>query len=255
MMQNDTIQILIVDDEAAGRGILSKLLPEVTKLPFEIIEASNVVDGLRIIGENKINLLFLDVQMPEQNGFDLLRQLDKIDFETIFVTGYDKYAVHAFKFNALDYLLKPVEIEDLKRAVNKAVARIKDKKNNIEGIAQLLPNLEHLTFDKKLAIHVKGKVVFIPLSGISHIIASSNYSEIVMADKEKFITPRVLKEFEFYFKNISFFVRINRAAILNTKYIKSYSKDFPCIVEMQNGFCCEVSRRKKSEVLGIFENR
>ena len=94
---NDNIQILIVDDEAAGRGILAKLIPTILSTTFTIQEARGVTEALEIIATNKIDILFLDVQMPEQNGFDLLRQIKQIDFEIIFVTGFDKYAVHAFK--------------------------------------------------------------------------------------------------------------------------------------------------------------
>ena len=90
----------------------------------------------------------------------------------------------------------------------------------------------------------------VTLFAISHDYLAT---EIITVEKEKFITPRILKEFEFYFQNISFFVRINRGVILNTKFIKSYSKDFPCMVEMETGFSFEISRRKKSEVLGLLE--
>ena len=138
---NEIIQILIVDDEAAGRGVLNKLLPDVLSTPFVIKEACGVTEAVAIMQENKIDILFLDVQMPKQNGFDLLRQTTEIDFETIFVTGFDKYAVHAFRFNALDYLLKPVDIEELKSAVSKAVTRINEKKSNAEHIKHLLPEI------------------------------------------------------------------------------------------------------------------
>lgn len=250
---NDNIQILIVDDEAAGRGILAKLIPTILSTTFTIQEARGVTEALEIIATNKIDILFLDVQMPEQNGFDLLRQIKQIDFEIIFVTGFDKYAVHAFRFNALDYLLKPVDIEELKLAVLKAVKRINEKKSSAEHIKHLLPAVEDISYDKKIAIHITDKVVFIDIKSISHIQASDNYSELITCKNEKFITPRLLKEFEVYFEYLPAFIRISRSVIINAKCIKSYSKDFPCIVEMQTGVSFEISRRKKADVLKILE--
>jgi len=253
MKLTNTLEILIVDDEAAGRGVLHKLLLDIVTVPFCIYEANSAVNALAILKEKKIQLLFLDVQMPEQNGFDLLKQITNIDFEIVFVTGYDQYAIHAFRFNALDYLLKPVEIDELKQAVTKAISRIANKSKSTENITNLLPSLQDLTLEKKVAIHVKDKVVFVEVIKISHIIASDNYSEIVTNKKENFVTPRVLKEFEFYLQRLPFFIRINRGVIVNANFIQSYSKDFPCIIEMKTGAKFEISRRKKADVLNQLE--
>jgi two-component system LytT family response regulator len=254
MKKSDTIQILVVDDEAAGRGILTKLLPEVFSTPIVLKEACGVAEAITILQTSKIDILFLDVQMPEQNGFDLLRQISKIDFETIFVTGFDKYAIHAFRFNALDYLLKPVDIGELKLAVSKAVKRINEKKSSAENIKHLLlPAEGDVGYDKKIALHIADKVVFIDIISISHILASDNYSELITCEKERFITPRLLKEFEVYFEYLPAFIRISRSIIINAKCIKSYSKDFPCCVEMQTGVSFEISRRKKADVLKVLE--
>ncbi len=253
MKLKETLEILIVDDEAAGRGVLHKLLADLINIPYNITEANSVINALTVFKEKRIGLLFLDVQMPEQNGFDLLKQLPLIDFETIFVTGYDQYAIHAFRFNALDYLLKPVEIAELDRAVKKAILRIADKNKEPQNISGLLPSLQELTLEKKVAIHVNDKVVFIDVANISHIIASDNYCEIITRYKERYITPRVLKEFEFYLQKIPFFIRINRSVIVNGNFIHSYSKDFPCIIEMKTGSSFEISRRKKAEVIRQLE--
>lgn len=253
MKNKNNIEILIVDDEASSRGVLHKLLNTIIKLPITIKEANSVEACLQILKTKKIDLLFLDVQMPEQNGFDLLKQLDIIDFEIIFITGYDKYAVQAFRFNALDYLLKPVEIDELTEATHKAIVRITEKKNSSEKIANLLPSLNEFAVHKKIAVHINDKVAFIEIATISHINASDNYSEIVTCDKHKYTTPRTLKDFEVYLQQIPFFVRINRAVMINTNCILSYSKDFPCIVELKNGFSFEISRRKKADVLKILE--
>jgi two-component system LytT family response regulator len=249
----NTINVLIVDDEAASRGVLNKLLSDMPAFHFNITEAGSADAALDIVSTKKIELLFLDVQMPEKNGFDLLGQIKDIDFEIIFVTGYDKYAVHAFRFNALDFLLKPVEISELKQAIDKAISRISQKQNLSKNVSELLHGLPENAAQKKVAVHVNDKVIFLEASNISHITASDNYSEIVTCQKEKFITPRVLKEFEFYFEQLGTFVRINRSVLINVGCIKSYTKDFPCLVEMKTGFQFEISRRKKAEVLKQLE--
>jgi two-component system LytT family response regulator len=247
------LNILLLDDEASSRGILSKLLPGIIDKPFNIFEANSASSALELLSIQDIDLLFLDVQMPEQNGFDFLRQIPQINFEIIFVTGFDKYAIHAFKFNALDYLLKPVEIKQLEEAVQKAIARIGNKKSSLENVSNLLPSISSRGNDKKIAVHVNDKVIFIEASGISHIVASENYSEIITSDNKKYITPRVLKEFEYYLEPIACFVRVNRSVLLNANFIKSYSKEFPCTIEMKSGFTCEISRRKKADVLKQLE--
>jgi two-component system LytT family response regulator len=252
-MNKNGIEILIVDDEASSRGVLNKLLQDIVFVPFSIKEAKNVDEALMELRHNNIDILFLDVQMPEQTGLDLLKQLDTISFEIIFVTGYDKYAIHAFRFNAIDYLLKPVEIDELRTAVTRALSRVAQKKNSSLNIAHLLPVLDGNANGKKVAVHVGEKVVFVDVANISHIVASDNYSEITTAEKRKFVTPRVLKEFELYLQPIPFFIRINRGVIINTNCIQSYSKDFPCIVDLKTGFSFEISRRKKAEVMKLLQ--
>lgn len=247
------IQILIVDDELAGRGVLSKLIPELVEEKLQLREASSVKEAIEIIQNNTIDIVFLDVQMPEQNGFDLLKQIPEISFETIFVTGYDKYAIHAFRFNALDYLLKPVDIQELKNALEKAIKRINEKKNSVQQIHQILPAFTGNEYEKKIAIHITDKVVFLDIKNISHILASDNYTELTTITKEKFVTPRLLKEFEVYFEPLPNFIRISRSVMINANCIKSYSKDFPCIVEMQTNDSFEISRRKKADVLKILD--
>lgn len=247
------IQILIVDDELAGRGVLSKLIPELVEEKLQLREASSVKDAIEIIQNNTIDIVFLDVQMPEQNGFDLLKQIPEITFETIFVTGYDKYAIHAFRFNALDYLLKPVDIQELKNALEKAIKRINEKKNSVQQIQQALPAFNGNEYEKKIAVHITDKVVFLDIKSISHIQASDNYTELITSTKEKFVTPRLLKEFEVYFEPLPNFIRISRSVMINANCIKSYSKDFPCIVEMQTNDSFEISRRKKADVLKVLD--
>lgn len=253
MTNKDCIEILLVDDEAAGRGVLKKLLNDILQIPFNISEANSVDSAYQVIQATNIDLVFLDIQMPVKNGFELLRMLPVVNFQVIFVTGFDNYAITAFRFNALDYLLKPVDIIDLKNAVNKALININEKLVNTEQPSSFLTILPEKTSEKKIAVHVKEKVLFLPLPIISHINAVDNYCEIITFSHEKFTTPRLLKEFEIYLEDVSSFIRINRSIIVNVAYIKSYTKDFPCFIEMKTGEEFEISRRKKTEILSQLE--
>lgn len=247
------IDILIVDDEIAGRGILKKLLPELIHFPIDLYEANSVANAHKVLKQQNIDLVFLDIQMPEENGFELLKQLPYINFETIFITGFDKYAVTAFKFNAIDYLLKPVDIEELKLALQKAIIRINEKQNSQENIVSLLASLPEKGGSKRIAIHQNNKVVFINASIISHIIAIDNYSQIITFNKEKYTSAHLLKEFESYFENTKSFVRISRSVIINLQYIQSYSKDYPFVITLKSGEEFEISRRKKGEILSLLD--
>lgn len=253
MTNKDCIEILLVDDEAAGRGVLRKLLNDILQIPFNISEANSVDSAYRIIQSQNIDLVFLDIQMPVKNGFELLKMLPFINFQVIFVTGFDNYAITAFRFNALDYLLKPVDVIDLKNAVAKALVSINKKLANTEQPSSLLTLLPEKNSEKKIAVHVKEKVLFLPLSTISHINAVDNYCEILTFSHEKYTTPRLLKEFEIYLEDVSNFIRISRSTIVNIAYIKSYTKDIPCFIEMKTGEEFEVSRRKKTEILARLE--
>lgn len=250
-MSKEKIQILIVDDEFAGRNIIKNLLPDALKISYEIHEANSVANALKIIHQQNIDLLFLDIQMPEQNGFELLRQLPIINFEVIFVTAFNNYAIQAFKFNAVDYLLKPIDIEEFKNSITKALLNIREKINHSETFNSLLEVFPQKTANTKVAVHINQKVIFIHTSSISHINAINNYSEIVNFNSEKFVTPHLLKEYEEYLKENNCFVRISRSTIINVNYIDSYTKNNPCFIIMKNGEQFEISRRKKAEILTV----
>lgn len=243
------IATIIVDDEKNSREVLIKLLQKKHPEIKIIGEASNVEAAYELCINLKPQLIFLDIQMPRANGFNLLKKFNEVPFEVIFVTSFDHYAITAIKFNALDYLLKPVELNDLQYAVDKAIKNISGKINQRVQMINLLQNMDSDVVDKKFAIHSGEKVKMLREQDILYIEGDGRYCHITMNTKETFTTPKNLKEFEDYFDNNSSFFRISKSFIINTNYIKEYLKGEPFIIVMLDDKTFEVARRKKSEVL------
>lgn len=247
-MQNKITAILI-DDESNSRIVLSNLLGNFVK-DIEIVgEADNVEDAYELINIKNPQLVFLDIQMPKANGFALLKKYTTVPFEVVFVTSFDHYAINAIKFSALDYLLKPVEVSDLKETVAKAVTRITEKSNNKVQIVNLLHTIDTGNNEHRVAVHSGDSVKFIKEKDILYIEADGSYCNVFVTSGERYTTARNLKDFEEYFGDQSGFVRIHRSCFINTTHIKEYNKGEPFIIKMINGQSFEVARRKKPEVL------
>lgn len=242
------INSVIIDDEVSNRNVLKNLLgkfcPEIEILG----EASNVENAYHLINLKNPDLVFLDIQMPNGNGFSLLKKFSNIPFNVIFVTSFDQYAINAIRYNALDYLLKPLEVNDLIDAVKKAKNLIAEKSNNTAQIVNLLNDANESDLEKSLAVHDKGKVRFLKLNQISHFESEINYTHIYMISGEKIITTRILKDIDEVLEQHALFLRINKSCIVNINCIKNYSKKEPLTLTLVNGKEFEISRRKKQEV-------
>ncbi|MBL0047229.1 MAG: response regulator transcription factor [Bacteroidetes bacterium] len=249
------IKALIIDDEASSRNVLKQLLmrfcPEITVCG----EASNSDIAYELILSTQPQLVFLDIQMPSGNGFSLLRKFEKIDFEIVFVTSFDQFAIEAIKFNALDYLLKPVEVADLKAAVKKTVNRINEKHFSSPLVVNLLANLRQETQEKKIPLHSSNNVRFVSIGDIIFFEADGNYTNIETGMGEKFISSKNLKEFEEMLEGITQFIRVNKSVIVNINKIASYSKAEPYILVVGKNKEFEISRRKRNEVLERLKNK
>lgn len=243
------LNAVIVDDEHKNRQVLTHLLQTHCINVNVVGEADNVEEAFLEISDKKPHLVFLDIQMPLGNGFQLLEKFTPIFFDTIFVTSYDQYAITAIKFSALDYLLKPIDVQELKTAVDKATHKI-EKENNFQLLYQnLLNNLKAEVKEKTMAIHNRANVILIQMSKVLYMEADSNYSFIYMQDGSNHHTAKTMKEIEEFTSDMPVFVRINRAVIVNTGYCSHYQKGDPYIVVLNNGKSFEISRRKRPEVL------
>jgi two-component system, LytTR family, response regulator len=188
----------------------------------------------------------LDIQLQRESGFDLLLSLKTVDFAVIFTTAYSEYAVKAFKFSAIDYLLKPINIDELRSAI----AKIGRKGTNHieEKLGQLLQNLRTVSDGYKLALPTADGLVFVKVSDILYCEASSNYTEITLPDNKRFVVSRTLKEYEDILSGQNFF-RIHNSYLINLDKIKRYVRGEGGYVIMNNEKALDVSKRRKEAFL------
>ncbi len=246
---NTTIKALLIDDEQHNLNVLQALLDKYCSNIEIVATAESVDEAYTKILELKPQLIFLDIKMPEKSGFDLLKMFNQFHFEIIFVSAFNEYAITAFEFNALGYILKPIDYVKLISTVEKAVAKIKSLDKD-ETILHFVKSLEekHDIMDK-VSFHHNGKVVFVNITDILYIEMSDDMTCITNTQQHKYCSSKDIKLYEDLLLDFKQFVRISRNTILNVNFIKCYSKGEICIIEMINSKTFEVSRRKKSEVL------
>lgn len=238
---------IIIDDELKGRIALRQKIKDYCPDVELIGEAADGEEGLRLIESSNPNIVFLDIEMPRMSGFDMLQRLPRKNFHLIFTTAYDQYAIRAIKFAAFDYLLKPVDIEELRAAVQKIQAE-KAQEHTGSKLEVLTHNLQNKHSHGKIAIPTMEGLLFFNVNDIIHIEAQSNYTVFYFNNAPRLTVSKTLKEFEEMLPTDSFF-RPHHSHIINMHYIKRYIKGDGGQIEMQNGNFVDVSRRKKEEFL------
>jgi two-component system LytT family response regulator len=240
------IRAIIIDDEQHCCDRLNSLLREdysqLIRVEGTFLTAG---EGLKAIQLFQPELLFLDVQLDDGTGFDLLRQLHEINFELIFTTAYEKYAVQAFKFSAIDYLLKPIDREDLKPAIGRLTGKI-HKTDAAKKVDTLIHNLQGAP--RRICIPVMTGLVFVPVTDIIRCESDVNYTTLYLRDRQKLVVAKTLKEFEELLADYNFF-RIHNSHLINLAYIKSYNKGKGGSVTMTDLATVEVASRRKEEFL------
>ena len=235
------IRAVIVDDEKAARAVLSNLLerncPEVT-----IIEScSNLMDAVDVIKKTKPAVVFLDIQMPRHAGYEIINHFDKIDFEIIFVTAYDKYAIKAFNMNALDYILKPIDRSLLVNAVERISQKIQQQKE-VEDYQSLLNSIKERKFNK-IVIPELGNRRILNLDDIVAIEAEGAYCKIHLLNGSPLVISKNLKYFQEKLDSEVGFFRSHRAWVINLKYVTSINKT-ELKVTLQNFMEVKISRTR-----------
>jgi two-component system LytT family response regulator len=234
------MKTLIIDDEESAINVvkllLQKYIPEIT----HIYTAIGAMQGLQLIDEIKPDLLFLDIEMPLINGFELLEKFPNYSFDVIFITAYDHYAIKAIKFSALDYLLKPIDADELKTAVEKFLTK-KNKAFNKPLYDNLIYNLHQPEKDYRLAISTLEGTFFYDANEIIRCEAVGNYTKLYIKDKKNIIASRTLKEYEDILSGKQF-LRVHRTHLVNTQYVVSCDSDHE--LKMSDGTEVPVSRRK-----------
>jgi two-component system, LytTR family, response regulator len=239
---------IIIDDESHSRNALKQKLANHCPELLLVAECADGEEGIQNIEQLKPDLIFLDVEMPRMNGFTMLQQLSNRNFELVFVTAYDYYAIKAIKFSALDYLVKPVEIEDLKLAVQKAMQKRQPSSGN-ERLELLLQNMMNEKKEQhRIAIPSMDGLQFINLDNIIYLEAQSNYTFIYLAGQHKITVSKTLKDFEELLPP-AIFIRIHHSHIVNKNAVEKYIRGEGGQVVMSNGATLDVARRKKEEFM------
>jgi len=243
------IKALIIDDEEdCIEGLQNLLVHGYENFVKVSGSAKTVREGIEAIAVLRPDLVFLDVQIGEKTGFDLLRALPDIDFEIIFTTAFEKFALKAIKFSALDYLLKPIDVDELDIALMKLLNE-KSRKNTADKIDLLLQNTQKSDgLFKKIIVPTISGFEFIEIGNIIRCESDSNYTTIYIKDKQKMVVAKTLKDFEDLLSNYSFF-RIHNSHLINLTYIRSYNKGKGGSVILMDGTEIEVSSRRKDDFI------
>lgn len=246
------IRILVIDDEEAACNILSILVGKHLPLEHEIRVEQDPAKALEILDTYKPTLVMLDIEMPGMNGFDFLNKAGSWDFDVIFTTAYDKYAIKAIRFSALDYLLKPLDIVELQNALNRHIVRRNhSQQTKHELVNNLITNIQKPDSDEyRLAISTSEGVSFYMPSEIIRCEGESNYTKFFLKDGKSLMVSHTLKDYESILADYGF-VRVHKSHLINMKYVSKMDRDG--FLWLSNGQSVPVSRRRKEEVMSMLK--
>jgi two-component system, LytTR family, response regulator len=247
------IRTIIIDDEPKSRDTLSALLTGYCKGVVVEATAANVTEAVSYVRQVKPELIFLDISMPDGNGFDLLNQIQGFHLEVVFTTGYSEYALPAIKASAVDYLLKPLDIYELQQAVIKAEARIHQRLNfyNVKAMHMAPPKQPKVKPDT-IAVPVHDGLQFVAVNNILRVAASGSYTLIYCSGNICITSTRSLREYEDMLPACQFF-RVHNSHIVNLSYIMYYHRGDGGYVTMCDGSVVFISKRKKKDFLDLFQ--
>ncbi len=243
------IRALIIEDEQHCIDRLTSLITDRCKDSVLLLGAfTSVEDGKQAIAKHQPDVVFLDVQIKDKTGFDLLQQLNDVKFEVIFTTAFEKYAVQAFKFSAIDYLLKPVDPDDLLRAVDKLKEKLAggEMSQKLDVLFHNLKSIEGAS--KRISIPTINGLIFLHVADIIRCQSDVNYTDIFLRDRKKITVARTLKDFEEMLTDYNFY-RVHNSHLINLAHIKEYNKGKGGYVSMVDGSEVEVSSRRKADFL------
>jgi two-component system LytT family response regulator len=243
------LKAILVDDELNSLQNLQLKIEEFCPGIRIAAQTQRPEDAIVLIQQHKPDVVFLDIEMPRMNGFEMLEQIPDIDFEIIFITAYDHFAINAIRISAFDYLVKPVSIEDLQQALER-LGHFAAKKSR-ERAEILKRNLSNpRTQEDQIAIPTHDGLEFIQIRQIVRIESSSNYSKVILLDGRKMLVTRQLKDFEEILEDYRFY-RIHHSHLINLNYIAKYVRGDGGQITMRNGDIIDVSRRKKEIFLKL----
>ena len=248
------MKALIIDDEKKARQVLRILIEENCPKITEIYEADNLLSGVDLIKKESPNIVFLDIEMPEHSGLEILNFIEKevYNFEIIFTTAYSEYAIEAFQLSAIDYLLKPVRPNQVKEAVDKALTFLGNSQIN-KRLSELKDSLQNSNF-KKIGLPNADGVKFVNFNEIISLEADGMYTKVSTLKDATILVSKPLKFFVDLLQKINTFYRPHRSYLINLAYIKEYIKKDGGYILMENDKTISISKDKKDEFLMIVQN-
>jgi two-component system LytT family response regulator len=242
---------LIIDDEQRTRELIAKMIDSFDLGITAIPAGENVKSGLLAIEEHKPDIVFLDIQMPDGTGFDLLKAIPNKNFEVIFITAHEEFAIKAIKFSALDYILKPIDPEELRGAVERALEGMSQQKETPQFEA--LQNNINPTQKKRLVLKTQESVHVVDLDHIIRCEADRNYTSFFLTEGKKILVSRTLKEYETLLTGHSF-LRVQQSHLINLNFVDRYDKGNGGSVVMKDGSEVPLSSAKRDIFFQIIEN-
>ena len=249
------IRAVTIDDEVNNIDNLKALLRHYCPDVAVIGQAGNAAEGLEVITTLEPELVFLDIQMPGQNGFDLLKSLPHYDFEVIFVTGFDQYGIQAIRFSAIDYLLKPIDPAELQNAVRRAGEKIGEKKQNaqLKNLMQLLVD-RHQKPEHRIGLSSAKETRFVKTGQIIRCQAENNYTMFFLLGGEQMLVSRPMFEYDEMLSGYGF-IRCHHSHLVNRTFVKSLLKEDSGYLLLEDGSKIPVSRLKKDAVKLALKNQ
>lgn len=248
MANSRKLRTLLVDDE---RHCIETLRYELEMNCPDVVvvgTAASGREGIEKINELEPDLIFLDIEMPGMNGFEMLKQIEPVNFSVIFATAYDQYAIQAFRCAATDYLLKPVMSDVLKEAVSRVSSRSETESYHKQQLEVLLHNMREGMKSLRLALPAGRSMDFVEASEILYCNAESNYTHIILSEGRKYTLSKTLKDVEQMLMPLDFF-RVHQSYLINFNYLKKYLRDDGGYVVMSDGKTIPIAKRRKEEFL------
>jgi two-component system, LytTR family, response regulator len=244
------MKAIIVDDEKGARESLSKMIERNCKQVQVLAKLDSIKSAYDAILQHAPDLVFLDIEMPNGNAFDLLQKFERINFQIIFTTAFDNYAIKAIKYSAIDYLLKPIDPDELVLAIHK-LENLQEKNNELDNRFKALLNNIKTDKVKKIGITDSEGLIFVNLNDILYCNSDGNYTVFILTDHRKITSTKSLGEYEQLFSETNF-CRIHRSHMVNLDFVKKYIKGEGGYVVMIDDTKIEVSRRNKTDFLQKF---
>ncbi|WP_020527043.1 LytR/AlgR family response regulator transcription factor [Flexithrix dorotheae] len=244
---------IIIDDEKKARSLLKTMIKENCTSIDTILEASDLKQGVEIIKQEKPDIVFLDIEMPEQFGLQILDFFETpVDFQIIFTTAYNEYAIEAFKVSAIDYLLKPIDNKELTTAVRKAEEALR-KQELDNRLVSLQKNLRQLSVNK-IALEVPRGFLFVNHDDILLLEADGMYTKVYLKSGESKLISKPLKYFADQLENKSLFFKCHRSFVINLKYIKELTNNDAGFIVMENKKVVPISKSRKQEFIKVIQD-